>query len=255
MNVDHVATVRQARREIFTDPVELALAAVESGADGITAHLREDRRHIQDNDIFRLKERLQVPLNMEMAVAPEIVTIAKKVQPAWVCLVPEKRQELTTEGGLAVVSNKKILRMAIESLKDSGIQVSLFMEPDEESLLRAKEMGADAVELHTGRYAQTFKVKEGNGGACGGTKLALNSCCQYELSRIVGAAKKAKELGLVVNAGHGLDYGNMGPISQAFPFNEFNIGFAIIAKALSVGMAAAVKEMKEMWSNNLCVES
>lgn len=230
VNIDHIATVRQARGEEFPDPLRAAEAALEGGAEGITAHLREDRRHIQDKDILRFKVGLSVPLNMEMACVPEIIAIAEKVKPAWVCLVPEKRKELTTEGGLDVKGDSGVIKSAVERLKAAGIRVSLFIEPRLDAVKISKDIGADAVELHTGAFAKFYRSKD----------FSLGS----ELDRIGTAAREAKDLRLIVNAGHGIDYDNVGRLLTVFPFNELNIGFAIIARSLFVGMTAAVKEMK-----------
>lgn len=229
VNIDHVATLRQARRESFPDPVAAALEAVQGGADGITAHLREDRRHIQDSDIVRLKKELSVPLNMEMALSPDILKVALNVRPAWVCLVPEKRQELTTEGGLNLKFNQASLRKAISRLHEKGISVSLFVSPTLESMQLSHELNADAVELHTGSYAQYW----------GTSKLK-----KIQIS-IQASARLASELGLTVNAGHGLDYDNVRPLGKLHAFNEYNIGFAIVAHAVSVGLKQAVKTMKK----------
>ncbi len=229
VNVDHIATVRQARRESFPDPTEAALAAVQAGADGITAHLREDRRHIQNRDIEQLKNLLPVPLNMEMAATPELVSIACRIKPAWTCLVPEKRTELTTEGGLNVAALKGTLREAIAQLSGEGIKVSLFIEPNAETARLSKELGAHAVEFHTGGYARAFETA---------------SRGRNEIEKIRAAAQIARQAGLLVNAGHGLNYENVEPLAHAFSFDEFNIGFAIVARALFVGMESAVVEMK-----------
>jgi pyridoxine 5-phosphate synthase len=229
VNIDHVATVRQARRENFPDPTEAALAAVNGGADGITAHLREDRRHIQDNDILQLKNLLPVPLNMEMAATSELVDIACRVRPVWACLVPEKRTELTTEGGLNVAAMQKPLADAIARLAAAGIKVSLFIEPSADIARLSKKIGASAVEFHTGGYAKAFET---------------DSRGKNEIVKITDAALAAKDAGLLVNAGHGLNYENVEPLLRAFSFDEFNIGFAIVARALFVGMESAVSEMK-----------
>ncbi len=231
INIDHVATVRQARGEIFPDPVEAAHEAIRAGATGITAHLREDRRHIQDDDIFRLKKELKAPLNMEMAATAEIIGIAADVKPAWVCLVPEKRLERTTEGGLDMVRDARALAAAVKRLKPNGTRVSMFIEPTLESVEASKAIGADAVELHTGLYAKFFKSKDAR--------------LSEEMDRIKRAAAKAAEVGLVVNAGHGIDYANISKLMSIYSFHELNIGYAIIARALFVGLAQAVKEMKE----------
>lgn len=231
VNIDHVATVRQARREGVPDLISAAHDVVRAGADGITAHLREDRRHIQDDDIRRLKQELAVPLNMEMSIAASILDIALDVKPAWTCLVPEKREELTTEGGLDIKSKFSEISMAVSKLKEAGIRVSLFVEPDLETMEMCKKAQADAVELHTGRYARVFK------------KVADQ---KVELDRIQQAARTAASMGLVVNAGHGLDYENTPSLLSTHPFHEFNIGFSIIARALFVGLSRAVSDMKAL---------
>jgi pyridoxine 5-phosphate synthase len=230
VNVDHIATLRQARRGKDPDPVQAALMAAHAGADSITVHLREDRRHIQDDDVFRLKELLKVPLNLEMASSDEIIGIAQRVKPAWTCLVPEKRQELTTEGGLDVAGQAGQLRTAIIKLHEAGINVSLFIEPTARAVQSSKKLGADAVELHTGRYAQTFHSGE----------------MTTELERLINAAKEAKESGLIVNAGHGLNIQNIDPLAGTGIFHEFNIGFSIIAGAVFFGLAQSVKDIKEI---------
>jgi len=235
VNVDHVATVRQARRESFPDPVEAAKAAVEAGADGITAHLREDRRHIQDQDIVRLKRELSVPLNLEMAAVPEIVKVALKVKPEWCCLVPERREELTTEGGLDLLNHLSSLKKVIGALRKGGLKVSVFIDADQEMVTLAKNLEADAVEIHTGVYARAWTMSHKDKASCSGTALALNNSSKVQLKKVVNAAQEARELGLLVNAGHGLDYDNVGHLAKAFPFNEFNIGFSIIAKSLMGG--------------------
>ncbi len=230
VNIDHVATVRQARGESFPDPVEAAKAAIASGADGITAHLREDRRHIQDRDIERLKKEILAPLNMEMACSAEITAIAEKVKPAWACLVPENRKEITTEGGLDVARESAKIAEVTMRLKAAGINVSLFIDPTPEAVKFSKDVGADAIELHTGTYARLFRSK--------------GPQWEAELKRLGIAARQAQEAGLLVNAGHGIDYENVGPLLKAHRFNELNIGFAIIARALFAGIGTAVKEMK-----------
>ncbi len=240
VNIDHVATVRQARLGFFPDPVEAALDAIRGGAKGITAHLREDRRHIQDHDLVRLKKQISVPLNMEMAATPAIVKIAKKIRPAWVCLVPEKRTELTTEGGLDAVRNARALKAAISTLHASGIKVSLFIAPSVPMVMQSLHLKADAIEIHTGRYADVFKRNR--------------SQTKKELIKIKRAAVLAAELGLTVNAGHGLDCDNIGPLTKIFPFHEYNIGFSIVGRALKVGMTKAVKEIKEI-IDSTCAES
>jgi pyridoxine 5-phosphate synthase len=217
VNIDHVATVRQARNARTPDLVEAAQAAVRGGADSITVHLREDRRHVQDADVAALKRALKV-------------RVARLVRPANVCLVPERRRELTTEGGLDVEGQIKKLQGAAEKIKSKGIVVSFFVDPTVENIERAKSAGADAVELHTGAYSR-----------------AESSDAQYEeLKKLQMAAARAKELGLVVNAGHGLDLSNAGPVARIVGMNELNIGFSIVARALFAGIEQAVKEMKSV---------
>ena len=235
VNIDHIATIRQARRENFPDPVEAAVLCELAGAESITVHLREDRRHIQDRDVYVLKETIKTKLNLEMSIAKEIVEIALKVKPDDVCLVPEKRLELTTEGGLDVAGQKEVFEAVIKLLKNAGIRVSLFVDPDELQVSAAKVVGADAVELHTGRYAQVFKYKPYD-----------NKLVSQELERLQKAAGFARSFGLLLNAGHGLDYRNVTPIAKMQDMNELNIGFSIIARAALVGLERAVKEMKEL---------
>ncbi len=229
INIDHVATLRQARRERFPDPIDAAREAIAAGATGITAHLREDRRHIQDDDIRCLKSELNVPLNMEMSISPDIVRVALRTRPEWVCLVPENRRELTTEGGLDVEKNAKKIGRVIYKLKSRGIKVSLFVDADIATVRLAKKLSADAVELHTGTYARLFRMKKSF------TK---------ELARLRSAAETAVELDLLANAGHGIDYDNVKPLLAAHRFNELNIGFSIMARAMFVGVRKAVSEMK-----------
>ncbi len=234
VNIDHIATVRQARRAQEPDPVFAAAVCELAGAEGITVHLREDRRHIQDRDVRVLRETLKTKLNLEMAVTDEIVGIAVGVKPDDACLVPEKRQELTTEGGLDVVGQKKSIASAAAKLNKAGIRVSLFIDPDEGQIRAAREVGADCVELHTGTYARFF-------GAQGLTGKAAD-----ELDRLKAAGALARSLGLFLNAGHGLDYRNVGPVAKIDGMNELNIGYAIIARSLFVGLERAVREMKEL---------
>jgi pyridoxine 5-phosphate synthase len=230
VNIDHVATLRQARGTIYPEPVQAALVAEQAGADGITAHLREDRRHIQDRDIFLLKDMLHTRLNMEMAVTDEMVGIEVKVQPYACCLVPEKREELTTEGGLDVSGNLNRLQWACEKLAEAGIEVSLFIDPDEAQIDAAVKAGAPVVELHTGCYA-----------------TAKNPAKQTEeLSRIKLAAHYAHSAGLQVNAGHGLHFYNVEAICAIPEIVELNIGHSIIAQALFSGLAQTVKNLKQI---------
>ena len=229
VNVDHVATVRQARGGRHPDPVHAALVAEQAGADSITLHLREDRRHIIDRDPFALRELLATRINLEMAVTPEMVQIAKRLLPADCCLVPERRAELTTEGGLDVLGAPEGIRAATLELAAAGIRVSLFIDPEESQVEAAVAAGAQAIELHTGSYAHASGAQQGR-----------------ELRRLVRAAHRGAEMGLRVNAGHGLDYHNVQPVAAIPEIAELNIGHAIIARAIFSGLAPAVREMKAL---------
>ena len=229
VNVDHVATVRQARMIDIPDPVEAALLAEQAGADLITVHLREDRRHIQERDVSRLRQRLTTGLNLEMAGNPEMTGYALSLKPDDACLVPERREELTTEGGLDVVAHGKQLREVVSRLRDAGIRVSLFVDPDLKQLEASREAGADAVEIHTGAYCDA-----------GGPRQA------EELEVVRQAAAAAAGLGLEVHGGHGLNAGNVAPIAAIQEIVELNIGHSIVARSIMVGMAQAVKEMKAL---------
>jgi len=229
VNVDHVATVRQARMIEVPDPVEAALIAERAGADGITVHLREDRRHIQERDVRLLRERARSKVNLEMAVTSEMVAFAESVKPDDACFVPEKREELTTEGGLDVVSHKAKVKEAVERLQVRGIHVSLFIDPEPGQIRAAKEAGAHAVEIHTGSYCNA----SGRGR-------------DEKLGAIVSAVTLARKLGLEVHGGHGLNYDNVSPIARIPEIVELNIGHSIIARAVIVGIAQAVREMKEL---------
>jgi len=230
VNVDHVATIRQARRTVEPDPVAAAVLAELGGADGITIHLREDRRHIQDRDLEMLRQSVHTHLNLEMAANEEILQIARRVLPDQATLVPEKRQEITTEGGLDVLSNRKHLTGVIERLKEAGIKVSLFIDPEPEVVLVSKQIGADAVELHTGSYANAVRAAER----------------ERELEKLKQAARVAANEGLAVIAGHGLTYTNILPIKTLEKLEEVNIGHSIVSRAVLVGMERAVREMKEL---------
>lgn len=230
VNIDHVATVRQARGSRYPDPVYAALVSEIAGADGITMHLREDRRHIQDRDVDLVAQTLQTRLNLEMAITPEMLKIAERIKPTYCCLVPEKRAELTTEGGLDVVAHRDEVADAVVRLCESGIQPSLFIDPDDAQIEAAHACNAPVIELHTGTYAEAKSHGESI----------------RELHRIENAAKKAHEMGLVVNAGHGLHYHNVQPIAAIECLYELNIGHAIVARAVFEGLAAAVKEMKRL---------
>ncbi|MEI7865469.1 MAG: pyridoxine 5'-phosphate synthase [Chthoniobacterales bacterium] len=234
LNIDHAATLRQARYACDADspwaepdPVALALVAERAGADGITAHLREDRRHMQDRDIFRLKEVLTTKLNLEMGNAPEIVDLALRVRPDDACLVPENRNEVTTEGGLDCLTHREALAPTIRALRDQGTVVSLFIDPDPAQIRAAAELGAAYVELHTGAFAN-----------------ATGAARDAELRRLAEGAALAREAGLRVNAGHGLNYDNVRELFAVPHLVELNIGHSIISRALSTGLSAAVKEMK-----------
>ena len=227
VNVDHVATVRNARGTDYPDPVRAALAAAAAGADGITAHLREDRRHIRDDDIRRLANELPVPLNFEMAPSAEMTGIALDVLPHAVCLVPERREELTTEGGLDVVGNAAGLEPVVAGLRERGIRVSMFIEPDRRQIEASRRIGASVVELHTGRYCELS----------GDARAA-------ELERIREAAEHAAALGLEPHAGHGLAFGNVGPIAAIRPIAELNIGHFLVGEAIFTGLGEAVRTMR-----------
>jgi pyridoxine 5-phosphate synthase len=229
VNIDHVATIRQARRGRNPDPLLAALLAEQAGADSITLHLREDRRHIQDHDVERLRDTLQTHMNLELAATEPMVAIATRVRPADVCLVPERRTELTTEGGLDLLRGGPSLGAAVAQLTAAGIRVSLFIDPDPAQIEAALALGAPAVELHAGSYAEAT-----------GERRA------HELHRLASAARSATAAGLVVNAGHGLDYHNVGPVAAIPEVVELNIGFAIIARAVFTGLEPAVREMKRL---------
>lgn len=230
VNVDHIATLRQARGTTYPDPVLAAGIAEMAGADGITIHLREDRRHIVDRDVAIMSETVQTRLNLEMAVTDEMVAIACEHKPHFVCLVPEKREELTTEGGLDVVGNLEKISEAVTKLSQAGILVSLFIDADDEQIDASIASGAPFIELHTGHYADAADEAEQ----------------QAELKKIAAAASYAADKGLKVNAGHGLHYHNVLPIAAMPEIIELNIGHAIIARAVMVGMDAAVREMKAL---------
>jgi len=229
VNIDHVATLRQARGTSYPDPVTAALIAEKAGADSITLHLREDRRHIQDRDVYALKEAMQTHMNLEMAVTEEMLTVAMDVIPSDCCLVPEKREELTTEGGLDVASHLEKVADACARLGDQGIRVSLFIDPDERQLDAAVRAGAPVVELHTGTYADGEGEQQ-----------------KDELERVTSAASHGQEIGLIVNAGHGLHYENVTAIARIPEIVELNIGHAIIAQSVFDGVSQAVSEMKRL---------
>ncbi|WP_028022985.1 pyridoxine 5'-phosphate synthase [Enterovibrio calviensis] len=228
VNIDHVATVRNARGTKYPDPVHAAEIAERAGADGITVHLREDRRHIKDRDVYILRDTLQTRMNLEMAVTDEMVAIALDVKPAYVCLVPEKREELTTEGGLDVVGQLEKVKAATQTLTEAGIKVSLFIDADRAQIDAAKTCGAPFIELHTGSYADAESDEE----------------MQAELKKIAAGASYAADQGIKVNAGHGLTYHNVTPIAKIPEIYELNIGHAIIGRAVFDGLPKAVADMK-----------
>lgn len=229
VNIDHVATVRNARGGIHPDPIRAALLAEKSGADGITAHLREDRRHIRDNDIERLMQEISIPLNFEMAATQEMLEIATRLKPASSCIVPEKREELTTEGGLDVIGAYDHLKPYIAKLQDAGISVSLFIDPDLKQIRASKELGADKIELHTGSYVD----------ASGDDQLA-------ELERLRAGARLSAEIDLEVHAGHGLDYDTVEAVAKIAEFTEFNIGHFLIGDAIFVGLEASISRIRSI---------
>jgi pyridoxine 5-phosphate synthase len=229
VNIDHIATLRQARGGKEPDPVHASVIAELAGAHGITAHLREDKRHIQDRDIYLLKQTVSTSLNLEMAATADIIRIALDVLPAMVTLVPEKREERTTEGGLSVAGKERELTKAIETFRDNNIKVSLFIDPDLQEIKAAKKTGADAVELHTGYYAN-----------------AQDQAQYDELEKLRDMTIAAHKLGLKVNAGHGLNYINVSPVAHIQNIEELNIGHSIISKAVMVGLDKAVREMLDL---------
>jgi pyridoxine 5-phosphate synthase len=230
VNVDHVATLRQSRRTTYPDPVAAALLAELAGADQITIHLREDRRHIQERDLQVMRKTVATRLNLEMAATQEMVRIAYEAKPDVVTLVPERREELTTEGGLDVVSARESVRKVVKTLRDADIRTSLFIDPDVDQVKAAHRAEAEAVEFHTGRYCDA--------------RLAADR--RRELSRLVDACKAAAKLGLEVAAGHGLNYVNVTPVAAIPEIEELNIGHAIVGRAVLVGFERAVREMKEL---------
>lgn len=230
VNIDHIATLREARKGIEPDPIHAAVLAELAGADGIIVHLREDRRHIQERDLRLLKDIVKTKLNLEMAATQEMVKIALDIKPDVATIVPEKRQELTTEGGLEVALNKDHLKAIILLLHDGGIKVSLFIDPDIEQIKAAHKINTDFIEIHTGRYANA--------------KLQSDQDAEFE--NIVNTCKIAQKLGLGINAGHGLNYQNVNRLGQLREIEEFNIGHSIVSKAVLIGMERAVREMKEL---------
>ena len=230
VNIDHVATLRQARGTRYPDPVQAAIEAEQAGADAITLHLREDRRHIQDRDVFMLRDILQTRMNLEMAVTDEMLTIASEVKPDDCCLVPESREELTTEGGLEVKGQLSRMKEACSRLAEANVRVSLFIDPDVEQIQASAEVGAPVIEIHTGRFADAETAEER----------------RHEFERICTAVDAGIKAGLHVNAGHGLHYHNVESIAALTGIRELNIGHAIIARAVFTGLQESVREMKKL---------
>lgn len=230
VNIDHIATIREARGTRYPDPVQAAFAAIEAGADGITVHLREDRRHIQERDVRLLRDTLTVPMNLEMAATPEMIEFALELRPAKCCIVPEKRAELTTEGGLDVCAGQAALTASCGALAAAGIEVSLFIDPDRAQIEAAAAIGVPVIELHTGTYAETDDVR----------------LRRQEFDKIAAATRIATEAELQVNAGHGLHYQNTAQIASIAQIVELNIGHAIVARALFCGITEAVRDMKRV---------
>src|SRR3954468_7188561 len=226
INIDHVATLRQARRGAEPDPVEAATVCENAGADGITAHLREDRRHIHDEDIVRLKKTVRTFFNLEMACVAEMLELARRLKPEQVTLVPERRQEITTEGGLDIITEPDRVRNAIDALTDAGIRVSLFIDPTRVAVEQSKKLGAPAIELHTGTYSHDPES-------------------QHTLEALRDASRRAADLGLAVHAGHGLTVGNVGRVAAIPEIEELNIGHSIVSRSVFIGLERAVKEMRE----------
>lgn len=230
VNIDHIATVRQARGTRYPDPVQAAIDAEEAGADGITLHMREDLRHIQARDVRLIKQVLQTRMNLELALTDAMLDFAEEISPEHTCLVPEKREELTTEGGLDVITHRKAVEQAVARLQRQGSEVSLFIGPDFAQIKAAAEVGAPVIELHTGCYADATTAEQQ----------------RHELERIIVAAKYAASLNLIVNAGHGLNYQNVKPIAAIKELHELNIGHAIISRALFSGLKDAVRDMRQL---------
>jgi pyridoxine 5-phosphate synthase len=239
VNIDHVATVRQARRTYEPDPVWAAVEAHLGGADGITVHLREDRRHIQDKDVERLRELTHIKLNLEMAATREMATIARRIKPEMAMLVPEGRQEVTTEGGLDIRRQEKKLARTVAQLADAGIMVSVFIDPDLKQVEAARRIGASVCEVHTGPYAHAFHAKGRDAEA---------RAVVRELAKVRKAGERIRELGMRFNAGHALNYFNVEPIARLAGVRELHIGHAIVSRAVFVGMREAVREMKRLMS-------
>jgi pyridoxine 5-phosphate synthase len=239
INVDHVATVRQARRTDEPDPVRAAVLAELGGADGITVHLREDRRHIQDRDVRLLMQTVRTGVNLELAVASDVVQIATELKPMTATLVPEKREEITTEGGLGLGDDQQrtSIGRVVKQLQDAGIRVSLFIDPDAQAIRAAADLGVEAIELHTGEFAEAFKLRRTREGA---------HDVGAQLSRVHSAAALGRSFQLAVHAGHGLTYENVAHIAAIEEIEELNIGHSVVSRAILVGMERAVREMKDI---------
>ena len=234
VNIDHVATIRQARLTRYPDPVQAVIIAEQAGADAITIHLREDRRHIQERDVLLIQQVMLSRLNLEMAVTDEMLCFAEKIKPAFCCLVPERREELTTEGGLDVVGQLQRMTEACQRLNEAGIKVSLFIDAREDQIIAAKEVGSRVVEIHTGHYSDATNIQQQ----------------QTELQKIMIAIEQGQQCGLQVNAGHGLNYQNVQEIASLPGLTELNIGHSIIARAIFTGLEEAVREMKQLIVNS-----
>lgn len=230
VNIDHIATLRQVRMAAYPDPIFAAVLCELGGADGITVHLREDRRHIQDRDVRILRQIIKTKLNLEMAPVKDMVEVALDIRPDSVCLVPEKRMELTTEGGLNVIESAETVKNVVKTLKNAGIEVSIFIDPDLDQISMARRCETDAIELHTGKYCDAPDKKHRD----------------MELGRLIDSAKAAAKMGIKVNAGHGLNYQNIFDVAAISEIEEFNIGHSIIARAVYVGIERAVREMVEL---------
>ena len=260
VNIDHVATLREARYRGRgfgePDPSEAAQICEAAGAHGITVHLREDRRHIQDRDVWKLRETVKSRLNLEMAVVPEIIAIALKLKPDIVCIVPERRLEVTTEGGLDVMANEKAITDTRKKMNDAGIEVSLFIAPDEKQIAASARTGSQYVELHTGQFAEKFlrssRREEAQTSKSETSQSLVTSAAtdfENELQRLISGAKQAHALGLKVNAGHGLNYVNLPTLHRVPHLVELNIGHSIVSRAVSIGLKIAVKEMLDLMKN------
>jgi pyridoxine 5-phosphate synthase len=242
VNVDHVATLRQARRTYEPDPLLAAREVLLGGADGITIHLREDRRHIQDDDVRRIRDEIRAKLNLEMAATDEMVSIARKIRPEMAMLVPEGRHEITTEGGLNILSQERSLGLQVAKIRDAGIQVSAFIDADDAQIAAAQRIGIQVCEVHTGPYAHAFHEAGGN---------LANGRVETELAKVRSAGTAIQSMGMRFNAGHALNYANVGPIAALPGLWELHIGHAIVSRAIFTGIREAVREMKSLINGNV----